>query len=124
MRKLILIAAMVLISASAQAGPTRGLTIASNDEQPAATDQSKNAEPKSADTKSADTKAVDTKAEPPKADAPKFVERPAAVAAPADAPKADQVKPTPDKKAEKPRHRRETTEARVIYELHRHGIYW
>ncbi len=119
MRKLILIAAMVLISASAQAGPTRGLTMASNDEQPAPADQLKNADPKATDTK-----AADTKADPPKADAPKFVERPAAVVAPADAPKADQVKPVPDKKAEKPRHRRESTEARVIYELHRHGIYW
>jgi hypothetical protein len=134
MRKLILIAAMVLISASAQAGPTRGLTMASNDEQPAPADQLRNADPKAADTKAADpkatdtkaadTKATDTKADPSKTDAPKFVERPAAVAAPADAPKADQVKPAPDKKAEKPRHRRESTEARVIYELHRHGIYW
>lgn len=134
MRKLILIAAMVLISASAQAGPTRGLTMASNDEQPAPADQLRNADPKAADTKAADpkatdtkaadTKATDTKADPSKADAPKFVERPAAVVAPADAPKADQVKPAPDKKAEKPRHRRESTEARVIYELHRHGIYW
>jgi chromatin remodeling complex protein RSC6 len=134
MRKLILIAAMVLISASAQAGPTRGLTMASNDEQPAPADQLRNADPKATDTKAADTKATDTKAadtkatdtktDPSKADAPKFVERPAAVAAPADAPKADQVKPAPDKKAEKPRHRRESTEARVIYELHRHGIYW
>ena len=27
-------------------------------------------------------------------------------------------------KADKPKHRHESTEARVIYELHRHGIYW
>jgi hypothetical protein len=39
----------------------------------------------------------------------------------------DDSKPVADKnaqplKAEKPK--RESTEARVIYELHRHGIYW
>ena len=105
MRKLILITAMVLISASAQAGATRGLTIAANDEQPAAAE-------------------APNAAEEPKTDAPKFVERPAAVVAPADAPKADRVEPASDEKAEKPRHKRESTEARVIYELHRHGIYW
>ena len=110
MRKLILIAAMVLISASAQAGGNRGLTLAANDEPPAAAEQ-----PKSAETRAA---------EEPKADAPKFVERPAAVAAPDDAPKADQVKPASGKKAEVRKHRHESTEARVIYELHRHGIYW
>jgi hypothetical protein len=109
MRKFILIAAMVLISASAQAGVSRGLTMASNDEQVVAD------KPKIAET---------PKAEAPKADAPKFVERPAAVEPTADQPKADPTKPVSDKKVEKPKHRRESTEARVIYELHRHGIYW
>jgi len=114
MRRFILIAAMVLISASAQAGGSRGLTMASNDE-PAVAEQ-----PKTAET---------AKAEAPKADAPKFVERPAVVEPTADQPKADLTKadltkPVFDKKAEKPKHKRESTEARVIYELHRHGIYW
>ena len=87
MRKFVLIAAMVLISASAQAGVSRGLTMASNDE-------------------------------------PAIAGQPAAVDATADQPKSDQTRPASDKKAEKPAHKRESTEARVIYELHRHGIYW
>jgi hypothetical protein len=36
----------------------------------------------------------------------------------------DQAKPSPDRRAEKPRRQRQSTEARVIYELHRHGIHW
>lgn len=114
MRKFILIAAMVLISASAQAGESRGLTVATNDE-PAAAEQPKTSEaPKPAETS--------------KDEAPKFVERPApvdaAVPPKADQTRPDQAKPVSDKKAEKPKRKHESTEARVIYELHRHGIYW
>ena len=104
MRKFILIAALVLVSATtAQAGGTRGLTLASNDE-PAAAEQPKAAE------------------------APKYVDRPAAIN-PTQPPKADPAGPvadnnTPAPRAEKPRRKRESIEARVIYELHRHGIYW
>ena len=115
MRKFILIAAMVLISASAQAGAS--LTAASNDE-PAAE------QPKTGEA----TKTIEPKTEAAKAESPKFVERPAAVEAAippkAEPAKSDQGRPASDKKAEKPRHKHESTEARVIYELHRHGIYW
>ena len=104
MRKFILIAAMVLVSATAQAGVTRSLTLASNDE-PATSEP---------------TKAVE---------APKYVARPAAVDTTSETPKAEPVKPVAEKDtstpaAEKPRRKRQSTEARVIYELHRHGIYW
>jgi hypothetical protein len=100
MRKLILIAAMVLTSATAQAGSSRNLTMAAND-QPAAVE----------------------------VEAPKFVERPAAVDTPTDTPKGELAKPVTEKsvetpKVEKPKRKRMSTEARVIYELHRHGIYW
>jgi hypothetical protein len=99
MRKFILVAALVLISATAQAGVSRGLTIASNDEAPASTDQAK----------------------PSKT--PTYVARPAAVT-----PAADPSKHIAEKdvhtKAGMRKHRRGLTEARVIYELHRHGIYW
>jgi hypothetical protein len=110
MRKFILIAATVLLSASAQAGVSRGLTLASSEEPVVAA-------PKTVDTPNA--------VEVPKAvEAPKSVERPAIVDTTSDQPKADSPKPAPDKNAEKPKHKRESTEARVIYELHRHGIYW
>jgi hypothetical protein len=103
MRNFVLIAAMVLASASAQAGESRGLTLASNDD-PAAT-----AQPAPA-------------AAPAPAETPKYVERPSAVDAKAttDQPKTDSK---PVVRAEKKKHH-ESTEARVIYELHRHGIYW
>jgi hypothetical protein len=119
MRKFILVAAMVLASATAQAGGSRGLTLASNDE-PAA------AEPSTA---------VETKP----AEAPKYVERPPAVDPAAEQPKIEQPKAEPSRtepskpaagknteilKAEKLRRKHESVEARVISELHRHGIYW
>jgi hypothetical protein len=108
MRKFVLIAAMVLVSATAQAGVGRGLTLASNDEVTAAE------QPKSAEAP---------------VEAPKYVERPAAVDTATPAPKGDEAKPVADKdshasKAAKSRHHHDLTEARVISELHRHGIYW
>jgi hypothetical protein len=110
MRKFILIAALVLVSATAQAGVSRGLTVASNDE-PSAAEQPKAAEP------------------PKAAEAPKYVDRPAAVNTTTEAPKTDAAKPVADNntstpKVEKPKRKHGSTEARVIYELHRHGIYW
>jgi hypothetical protein len=116
MRKFILITAMVLVSATAQAGVPRGLTMAANDDA-AAMEQ-----PKSAET----LKSIE--APKPVEEAPKVVERPAADTN-AEPPKADTVKSVAQKdtqplKVEKPKHRRESTEARVIYELHRNGIYW
>jgi hypothetical protein len=104
MRKFILVAALVLASASAQAGVSRGLVLAASDEPVTA------AQPKAA--------------EAPKAtEAPKYVERPPAVEPTTTQPKADQAKPVPERRAERPRHRG-LTRARIVYELHRHGIYW
>jgi hypothetical protein len=112
MRKFVCVAAMVLVSATAQAGQSRSLTMASSD-QPAAS------------TQAARTADAVTPATP--AEASKFVERPAAVdtTATPSPPKADPGKETPrTAKADKPRHRKHWTEARIIGELHRHGIYW
>jgi hypothetical protein len=111
MRKFVFVAAMVLVSATAQAGQSRSLTMASTD-QPATSTQP---------AKTADA------ASPAPAETPKFVERPAAVdttttAAP---PKADAGKEASrTAKADKPKHRKSWTEARIIGELHRHGVYW
>jgi hypothetical protein len=111
MRKLALIAAMVLVSATAQAGVSRGLTVASNDEVTAAEQP----------------KALPAPADAP-ADTPKYVARPAPVDTAAPAPKGDDARPVADKdirpKAARSRRHHGSIEARVIYELHRHGIYW
>jgi hypothetical protein len=127
MRKLMLIAAAitVLSSATAQAGQTRSLTLASTNDQATTTDQAK----------PADTTRMSEAATP--ADAPKYVERPSAAGATtttavpttttAQPPVTDAAKPVASHtaKAERPRHRQHGwTEARIIGELHRHGIYW
>ena len=123
MRKFLLITTMVLVSATAHAGGQRSLTLASSDE-PA----------KSVETKAVDANPVDAKpAETLPAEAPNYVERPSvvdtqpatqcqpAVPTTADAPK---VAPKDIATAEKPKRRHQSTEARIISELHRHGIYW
>jgi hypothetical protein len=123
MRKFILITAMVLASVTAQAGQSRSLTMASNDDQAVVGQQPAASEAtKPSDAKPSETAAPAEAAKP--VDAPKYVERPPAVE-----PTAEPARTAPEKssqivKAEKPKHRHETTEARVIYELHRHGIYW
>ncbi|MBC9882794.1 hypothetical protein G8O24_36420 [Bradyrhizobium sp. INPA01-394B] len=117
MRKIILVAAMVLVSASAQAGGARSLSQATANEQAA---------PAAAPT----TPMTQTSEVAPVADAPTYVDRPPAVSttAPAaatpttSAPAATKHSPK-TAKADKPRHKK-WTEGRIIAELHRHGIYW
>ena len=121
MRRFILIAAMVLASASAQAGPSRSLILASNDEQPVSAPQTTPA-PAAGTTTTAPQTTTET---------PKYVERPAAVTPATATPVTTTTTTTEtpkttkaaDSKADKAKKRRET-EARVINELHRHGIYW
>jgi hypothetical protein len=119
MRKFILIAAMVLTSATAQA-ESRSLSLASGVE-PVAAEQPKAIEvPKAVKQKSAE--------------APAYVARLAAVETRSEIAKvepsnAEPSKPVAEKTASaptavKPKHRRYGTEARIIGELHRHGIYW
>ena len=103
MRKFILIAAFVLASATAQAGVNRGLTVASNDA--AATEA---------------TTAAET---------PKYAARPAAVDMRRQRLKAEQAKRLAAKdpralRAEQAKRKRGSILARVVFALHRHGIYW
>lgn len=134
MRKILLIAALVLASASAQAAGPRSLSLAASNEQ--ATTQ-----PVTSNT----TVAQSTDATAKPTDAPAYVERPSAVSttapaatpattsAPAAAPTqtattttepAAQTTIKTAAKTSKPKHRAYWTEGRIIGELHRHGIYW
>lgn len=117
MRKIILVAAMVLASASAQAGGSRSLSLATANEQvPAAPT----------------TATIQVSESAPVPDAPKYVDRPPAVSATApaaatttttSAPVATRPVAKTTAKADKPRHKR-WTEGRIIAELHSHGVYW
>jgi len=124
MRTLILITGFVLASATAQAGE-RSLSLGPVD-TPAVAAPAKT------------TEATKT-AEAPQAEAPKYVERPAPAEAIAEAPKAETAKAeqmdaeparpvvrktASARKARKSWRRHYWTEARIISELHRHGIYW
>ena len=96
MRKLILIATMSLLAGQAYAGGPRSLSLsATNASQ--ATEQPATTAPAQA------------------TQAPTAAPATAAVAATPAQPTAG---------ATKPKHREPSTEARVIRELHRHGIYW
>jgi hypothetical protein len=86
MRYFILIAAMFLISATAQAETSRGLTTTPGEEAPAAEQTKATEAPKAGPTN------------------------------------PDEVKPATDRVEKKSK--RDAIEARVISELHRHGIYW
>ncbi len=100
MRKLILIAAVSFAAMSgAQAGQSRGLSLASAEPAQAITQQP----------------AVQS------ATAPKTAETVPAPAAQQPTPPASSADRT---EASRPRAKRVSTEARIIRELHRHGIYW
>jgi hypothetical protein len=109
MRKFILVAAFVLVSATAQAGASRGLTMASSDD-PAAAGQASEA-----------AKAAET---------PKYAKRPAAADATTQRSKAGRAKLLAAKdarllRAGKPKPGLGSiVVARAVHALHRHGIYW
>ena len=100
MRKAILIAAIAILSTTAYAGPSRGLSVATNEESTTTLPSAQNADV----------------AAPTPAAAAQPTPAPTPAAAPAEASR-------PTERA-KPKKAHMTTEARVIYELHRHGIYW
>jgi outer membrane biosynthesis protein TonB len=107
MHKIVLLTAMAFFLGSAHAQTTP--TVA-----PVAPTAS---EPKGEPTHTAELPAP----EQPTPQAPAVIERPKLI------PVEQNRIPAPIQRpitSEKPRKKRESTEARVIYELHRHGIYW
>lgn len=115
MRKLILIATMSLLVTQAYAGGSRSLSLAATNasqatEQPATqpqANQAPTATPPASVQTATTTPATTT---------------PTAPAQTVTAPVATPARPTAE--TAKPKHRQPSTEARVIRELHRHGIYW
>ena len=122
MRKLILIAAMSLLTTQAFAGGPRSLSLAAtNASQPATEQPATAAAPQApaatppANVQTATTTPAST---PPATTAP-------AATAPAVTPAQSTAAPVAGTtETAKPKHRQPSTEARVIRELHRHGIYW
>lgn len=102
MRKLVLITALLLASASAYAGESRGLVLAAND-TPAATDTAAPA-------------AAPTPAAPAAPAATTDVPQPQADAAPA--------KPAPAKSTKRASGRHESDEAKARRIAARYGVYW
>jgi hypothetical protein len=145
MRKFFLISAMVLASATAQAGQSRNLSpVAANDEQPVVTTTTTQS-PRAAEADTSripveSTPTLPTPPAPPVASSPSYEERPSAVTpttttAPplANPPTTTTTTVTPPAKADAPRRTAKAgrrgrggywTEARIIGELHRYGIYW
>lgn len=125
MRKIVLVAAMVLASASAQADGSRSLSLSAAGAQTSA--------PLTTPTITAQVSET-----APATEAPKYSDRPPAVplSAPATAAAPAVTTPAPAPvttvnaptrkaaRADKPKPNRSWTERRIISELHRHGIYW
>jgi hypothetical protein len=119
MRKMILIGTMVLLTtAAAQAGETRSLSLATTEQsvtRPADNGQ-----------RTADATQPTAAAEAPQpAPAPVPAQSAAApvAGAPATQPPSRMSRPSHAARASTPRSKR-WTEARIVSELHRHGIYW
>jgi len=116
MRKLMLIATMSLLATQAYAGGSRSLSLAATNASQPATEQPATAAAPQA----------------PPATPPANVQTATTTPASAPAAAAPAVAPAPTTAAPvagttetaKPKRRQPSTEARVIRELHRHGIYW
>ena len=127
MRKLILIAAISLLATEADAGGSRSLSLAASSanqqaEQPATTAPAPPQAPVAPQAAN-----VQTATTVPTSTAPAATPAPATAAAPtAAAPAAPTAAPVTTSTTEttKAKRRQPSTEARVIRELHRHGIYW
>ncbi|MDF0522572.1 hypothetical protein P0R31_35620 [Bradyrhizobium yuanmingense] len=112
MRKLILIAAMSLLASQAHGGGSRSLSLAAADSKQPATEQP--AAPVAVPPQA-------TQASPANVQTPTA---PAATTSTTAAPVQSSTTPARTSETPKPKRRQPSVEARVIRELHRHGIYW
>ena len=108
MRKLILIIAVSLLATQANAGGSRSLSLATSQQ---ATEQPATGAPQAAPTQAPATATA--------AVTPTVTTTPTTAAPATTAPVVASTTGTA-----RPKHRQPSTEARVIRELHRHGIYW
>lgn len=115
MRKLVLIATMSLLVTQAYAGGSRSLSLAATNTSQA-TEQPATQPPANQAPTATPPASVQTATTTPASTSP------AAPAQVVPAPAATPARPTAE--TAKPKHRQPSTEARVIRELHRHGIYW
>jgi hypothetical protein len=111
MRKLILISAFVLASVSAQAGESRNMTLAANDETKAV-ETAKPEDTKVQPTNAQDTKAQDTTAQPTSADVK------------ADAAKPEGTKHHANRQPKYHVRGYEADEAKARRIAARYGVYW
>ena len=116
MSRLVLIAAVSLLANHAYAGGSRGLSFAAANANQPVTEQPAATPPQATSPAPARVQTATTTPTP----AP-----PAATASTATAPVQSSPAPAARTiKAPKPKRRQPSVEARVIRELHRHGIYW
>jgi hypothetical protein len=121
MRKLILIAAVSLLASQAYAGGPRSLSLAATNAsqqtaEPATTAATPPQAPAAAPTN------VQTATTAPASTSPAATATTSATAPAATQSSAAPIASTTE--TTKPKRRQPSTEARVIRELHRHGIYW
>ncbi|MGR4929529.1 hypothetical protein ACIPUD_22410 [Bradyrhizobium sp. CAR08] len=121
MRKLILIAAMSLLGSQAYAGGPRSLSLAATNAsqqtaEPGTTAATPPQAPAAAPTN------VQTATTAPASTSPAATATTTAIAPAATQSSAAPIAST--RETTKPKRRQPSTEARVIRELHRHGIYW
>lgn len=121
MRRLILIATITLLASQAHAGGSRSLSLAASTADHQATEHpatTATAPPQATQVPPANVQTANTTpiSAPPTAATPN-----------ATAPVQSNATPAADTTTTpkpKPKHRKPSVEARVVRELHRHGIYW
>ena len=126
MHKIILVAAMVLASASAHAGE-RSLTMAPGTEQNSAPQTTTTTAPATQTSEVATVTQAPYRPPVVSLSAPAVATAPAATtaAAPASTIKPARLgKPVRTARVSKPKHNPYWTERRIVAELHRHGFYW